>query len=134
LKPLSRLAENCILGWLVYSSAEGFRGPPGWLLESAPFNYLGKISYGLYIIHNFASSLCRNSIILLGTPAWLAKLYGVPVLRVLAFIALTIGLASLSWHIFEKPINNLKRKFPYPSDKPQAPLNLPRTDIPNPSS
>ena len=26
----------------------------------------------------------------------------------------TIGLATLSWFCFEKPINNLKQKFPYP--------------------
>jgi peptidoglycan/LPS O-acetylase OafA/YrhL len=97
-------------------------------------NYLGKISYGLYIIHNFAVSMWLSLIVLLGNPVWLMKLYAVPAFRILGFAGLTIGLASLSWHIFEKPINNLKRKFPYPSDKPQAPLNLPQTDIPNPSS
>jgi peptidoglycan/LPS O-acetylase OafA/YrhL len=113
-KPVNRLAEDCILGWLVFSAVEGFGGPAGWLLACAPLNYLGKISYGLYIIHNFAAPLCRNAIVMLGTPAWLANLYGVPALRVLMFVAVTVGLASLSWFGFEKPINDLKRKFPYP--------------------
>jgi len=116
-KPISRLAEDCILGWLVYSAARGFRGPFGWFLECAPMNYLGRISYGLYIIHNFAVSICMSVIVLLGSPAWLVKLYDIPALRILAFAGLTIGLASYSWHRFEKPINNLKRKFPYPGSE-----------------
>ncbi len=115
-KPIGRLAEDCILGWLVYSAASGFRGPFGWFLECPPMNYLGKISYGLYIIHNFAVSICASLILLCGNPAWLVKLYDIPVLRILAFAGLTIGLAACSWHAFEKPINNLKRKFSYPSD------------------
>lgn len=79
-------------------------------------NYLGKISYGLYIIHNFAVSLCASLLLLFGNPAWLLKFYDIPVLRILAFAGLTIGLDACSWHGFEKPINNLKRKFPYPDD------------------
>ncbi len=115
-KPIGQLAEACVLGWLVYSAIEGFRGPFGWLLECPPMNYLGKISYGLYVIHNFAVSICVSLILRLGSPDWLVKLYNVPVLRILAFAAVTVGLASYSWHRFEKPINDLKRKFPYPSD------------------
>jgi peptidoglycan/LPS O-acetylase OafA/YrhL len=120
-KPIARLAEDCILGWLVYSAASGFRGPVGWFLECPPMNYLGKISYGLYVIHNFAASICASLLLLFGNPAWLAKLYDIPVLRILAFAGLTIGLAACSWHGFEKPINSLKRKFPYPGDAATPP-------------
>ena len=133
LAPLGRMAEDCILGWLVYSAAEGFRGPFGWLLESVPMNYLGKISYGLYIFHNFAGSMCTHLILLLGNPAWLQKLYAIPGFKILTFAGLTVGLASYSWHRFEKPINDLKRKFPYPGRVQSLPLNPPKTNIPNPS-
>jgi peptidoglycan/LPS O-acetylase OafA/YrhL len=115
LKPFYRLAEDCVLGWLVYSSAKGFGGAIGWFLECAPINYLGKISYGLYIIHNFAERLTLNAIILLGSPQWLVKLFHLEPGRMLLFIIVTVGLASFSWHFFEKPINNLKRYFPYPT-------------------
>ena len=54
-QPLNRLAEDCVLGWLVFSAAEGFVGLTGALLSWTPLNYLGKISYGLYIFHNFAA-------------------------------------------------------------------------------
>ncbi|HEV2354761.1 MAG TPA: acyltransferase, partial [Puia sp.] len=115
-RPIGRLAEVCVLGWLVYSAIEGFRGPFGWLLECPPMNYLGRISYGLYIIHNFAVSICVSLILRLGSPEWLVKLYNIPVVRILMFASLTIGLAAYSWHRFEKPINRLKRHFPYPGD------------------
>jgi peptidoglycan/LPS O-acetylase OafA/YrhL len=41
--------------------------------------------------------------------------YGSPWTCIPMFAAITIVLASLSWHLYEKPINNLKRFFPYPS-------------------
>lgn len=113
LKPFNRLAEDGVLGWLVYSAAQRFTGPVGWVLECAPMNYLGKISYGLYVIHNFANSMISSAVALLGTPPALAKYCQIPVVRFFLLLVVTIGLASLSWHLFEKPINNLKRHFPY---------------------
>lgn len=114
LKPFGRLGEDCVLGWLVYSAAVGFHGSFGWLLGCAPMNYLGKISYGLYIVHNFAVSLCVNLIMMMGEPEWLKTHYHFPWFRIPVFVIVTVGLASLSWQCFEKPINNLKRNFPYP--------------------
>jgi len=116
IKPFNRLAEDCLLGWMVFSAAEGMGGVPGWFLSCAPLNYLGKISYGLYIIHNFAAPLCRNTILLVGKPAWLVAMYKVETLQILMFITVTVGLASLSWYFFEKPINDLKHRFPYPGN------------------
>lgn len=117
LQPFARMGEDCVLGWLVYSAAEGFQGPFGWLLECAPINYLGKISYGLYVIHNFAVTICVNLIMMLGHPAWVSAHYHLPWFRIPAFVMVTVGLASLSWHWFEKPINDWKRKFPYPAER-----------------
>src|ERR1700733_14867187 len=130
--PIARLAEDCILGWLVFSAAQGFRGPFGWLLECAPLNYLGKISYGLYVFHNFANSMTLHMIMLFRSPPWLMNLYGIPSVRILIFAGLTVGLASYSWHRFEKPINDLKRKFPYPDEKQFPAFSPPQTNIPNP--
>ena len=113
--PLNRLAEDCILGWLVYSAAEGFGGLAGAMLAWAPVNYLGKISYGLYIFHNFAASALLGLMEWLNHPLWLEKIYAIPSCRVLMYAAGTVGLASLSWFCFEKPINDQKRKFPYPA-------------------
>lgn len=75
------------------------------LFTIPPIVYLGKISYGFYIIHFFCFDLQRAIVSL------------VPQLQVINptifSLTLAIGLASFSWHFFEEPINNQKRKFPY---------------------
>jgi peptidoglycan/LPS O-acetylase OafA/YrhL len=120
--PLNRLAEDCVLGWLVLSAAAGFGGLAGAILAWSPMNYLGKISYGLYLFHNFAAPAGQGLMNWLNNPPWLVKIYDIPTCRVLLYVTGTIGLASLSWFCFEKPINNLKRKFPYPAGlKPSSP-------------
>lgn len=113
--PFNRLAEDCVLGWLVFSAAEGFGGLAGVILSWTPLNYLGKISYGLYIFHNFAAPASQGLLDWLKNPPWLVRIYDIPSCRVLMFAVGTVGLATLSWFCFEKPINDLKRKFPYPA-------------------
>jgi peptidoglycan/LPS O-acetylase OafA/YrhL len=78
---------------------------PAWLpsrfLSLRPFAYLGQISYGLYLFH-------PNCL------GWSASHYGTFNLKnAAAGLAITIGVAMLSWHLFEKPINDLKRYFVY---------------------
>ena len=74
-------------------------------LSWKPIAYLGKISYGLYLVHLFTwelgSSLARTL-----PPLALLK-------PSLMRFLLTAALASLSWHLYESPINNLKKHFPY---------------------
>ncbi|GAB4547625.1 MAG: hypothetical protein Fur002_23790 [Anaerolineales bacterium] len=76
------------------------------LLDIAPLRYLGKISYGLYVYHYGIIALLVA----------LFKTYGLNVsLRsaefFLASFTLTVSLASLSYHLLEKPLIHLKDKF-----------------------
>ena len=114
LKPFERLAEDCVLGWLVFTVAGGIRRPVGWFLQCAPMSYLGRISYGIYIIHNFAKPLVDGAQAALKYPKWLTWFYNSPWSCIPLFIAVTVGLASLSWFLYEKRLNDLKRFFPYP--------------------
>lgn len=111
----------CLFGWLVWKGSVGFKGPAGCLLAWRPLTYLGKISYGIYVIHGFALFI------------WLWLLYAAPVpgyrvfhrlhvapevykhqaFTIAAMAVITFVLAPLSWHCFEKPLNDLKRHFPY---------------------
>lgn len=122
--PVGRLFEDCMLGWVVHSAALGFSGPVGRLLECRPITYLGKISYGLYIFHNFANSICVSSMWAAGNPRWVLAVYGIPVVRILIFVVVTVGLAALSWHFFEKPLNDLKKKVPLQSPQVRAGFSM----------
>ena len=66
-----------------------------------PFAYFGQISYGLYLFHPHCI-------------AWSSRYFGHHNLKN-TFVGLlaTLGVAMVSWHAFEKPINNLKNRFAY---------------------
>ncbi len=79
-------------------------------LEHFTMRYLGKISYGLYVYHNAMIwlTLKLNLPVELGT--WPMFFF---------VLATTTIVASISFFLLEKPINNLKDKFfPVHSTKP----------------
>ncbi|MFM6947834.1 MAG: acyltransferase family protein [Aquirufa sp.] len=82
-----------------------------------PINYLGKISYGLYLYHNFIYNYYhfeKNTLWWLLTRKlsthYLELINFVPLKFILNFTILVV-IASLSWFFIEKPINDLKNKF-----------------------
>jgi peptidoglycan/LPS O-acetylase OafA/YrhL len=111
---------------LVSMAADRVRGPIGWLLNRPGLQYLGTISYGLYVIHNFAP---------IPIQAFLRRFPGllvVPKIQLMLMALWTLGLAMLSWHLFEAPINGLKKHFPYVSRTKPAqdfPADLEKTAV-----
>ena len=99
-----RSVPALIFCWFVNATAEGFRGWTGKLLECRPLIYMGTISYGMYLFHNFIPWICEYA----GLPL---PPYGIT--RFLILAPVTIAVAAISWHIFEKPLNALKDSFPY---------------------
>ncbi|MCW3114146.1 MAG: acyltransferase, partial [Segetibacter sp.] len=70
----------------------------GWfgkLLETKPVVYLGKITYGIYVYHYFMP--------------YLFKMVGLPDIKIVKILypVVTVIMASASWFLLEKPINNL---------------------------
>jgi peptidoglycan/LPS O-acetylase OafA/YrhL len=96
------------LAGLVGKTAEGFGGLPGRLLSLRPVQYVGKISYGIYLYHLFALQAFFK---LLGV-AGLPLLDKGPVLFLIV-ASMTMAMAALSWKFLEQPFNGLKRHFPY---------------------
>jgi peptidoglycan/LPS O-acetylase OafA/YrhL len=95
---------------LCFAAFVGFtaQGVPGIgrALSLAPIAYLGKISYAMYVFHNFTPPILRWALDVDG--------YGPrPWLFAWSCVALTIAMSAASWHLFEGPINALKRHFPY---------------------
>jgi peptidoglycan/LPS O-acetylase OafA/YrhL len=98
--------------WLVDRASTGFAGPVGRVLSLAPLRWVGKVSYGIYVWHMFVIVGLAFALAPLASAqrAWLptSDWTWLP-WRTVA----TLGVAALSWHWFEEPINALKRHFPY---------------------
>jgi len=95
-----RFFMSVFFAWLIGRSAFGFTGTAGYILNSKILRYIGKISYGIYLIAPLAPGLFTYM-----------KYPIDPNLRFLIYIAAIIGIASISWYAFEKPILKLKEKF-----------------------
>ena len=74
-------------------------------LRWAPLRYLGKICFGLYLLHRPADTLVTTVV---------GKLHFAQdsLLLVPVKIAVAVGLATLSWRLLETPCLRLKRYFP----------------------
>lgn len=90
---------------VVSRAANGLRGLPGRILELRPLLYLGQISYGLYVIHPFVPDALEG--VMTRTFAYRLTLPA----SFFVFSTVTIVLAACSWHLYEKPLNNLKERF-----------------------
>jgi len=104
---LLRTVLSLVYACLVNACVNRIRGFPGRILEFPPLVYLGTISYGLYVLHNFAGFV------------WMRLKRHVPALpdsypSIVAFnIIVTVLGAVILWHCFERPINRFKARFPY---------------------
>jgi peptidoglycan/LPS O-acetylase OafA/YrhL len=90
-----------------YASRNKFTGAIKWFLESKFVIYAGKISYGMYVYHLFMPPLfwfLAGKIGFRINNAWVAFI---------VYFLLTYLVSHLSWKLFEKPINNLKKRYPY---------------------
>lgn len=101
------LGTGLIATWGVHVCATR-RVPP---LEWQPVAYLGRISYGIYLWHNFVIAI---GIFLQGfAPFWLRipTSHGLPMF---AFVSVaSVAIASISWFLVERPALRLKRLVEY---------------------
>ena len=111
-EPVLVVVRNTACGltfvWVIAAASRGFGGIVGRALAAGPMVYLGRISYGLYLYHFFMINEVRRAAVHLGLPGLTA---GWPF--VLACSAASIVAATVSWFAIERPINKLKRHFPY---------------------
>lgn len=78
-------------------------------LEFKPLNYLGKISYGLYMYHNIAHTVLLK-VIMLYSIMDVSSITGGIIYHLLS-IAFTVVLSALSYEYFEKWFLSLKDRF-----------------------
>jgi peptidoglycan/LPS O-acetylase OafA/YrhL len=100
--PFTALASAAVL-LSVLGSQHGF-------LRSKTLLYLGKISYGLYVLHEFAH-FCAIRLVHASTP-------GMVVAQSIVGLALTIVLAAASYRWLESPFLRLKERFAHVQSRP----------------
>lgn len=109
--------ENLFFAWLLLRTAAGWRGVVGRLFENPVLVYIGKISYGLYIFH---------VLVHVSLGPWLdhhgLSLADHGLLRAAILFALSVGVASLSYHYVEMPLAAWvrRRESALPGARPQA--------------
>jgi peptidoglycan/LPS O-acetylase OafA/YrhL len=105
--PLISLATAAAPGSIILLANSGW-----WInrLLRAPFlQFIGTISYTMYVVHVLAA-LCISHMLALLEP-WIQN--GYLLIQAVLSILLTIGTARLSWHFLEKPLVRWKdRRLP----------------------
>ena len=93
------------------ASTNSFKSVMKSILENKFIAYSGKVSYGMYIFHLFIPGLVYW---LIPETEFFNSWH--PSSKYILFILyylLTFTLAHFSWRFVERPLNNLKYKFPY---------------------
>lgn len=96
--------------WLIMKASIGFVGIPGKIFDNAALQYIGRISYGLYLTHNFVPDIIEQYL-----PPMPRLMLGV------LSITASFTISAISWKYFELPILGLKDQFKrYGDDQPKG--------------
>lgn len=114
--PAFEIAVACLIALLI------LRANSDWWLarmfRTRPFQYIGTISYTMYLVHMFAGWIVQQ----LATV--IHQEHNFVILQNIFALVLTIALARLSWHYMEKPLLRWKdRRFPNSPHPPEPVLN-----------
>lgn len=90
---------------VIIAANSAFGGGIKDFLENRTILYLGKISYGLYLYHNFMGTFYFS-----GINQYFPKMTGNFDLFLMYFL-FTVLLASVSWYLIERPVLGLKKYF-----------------------
>jgi peptidoglycan/LPS O-acetylase OafA/YrhL len=103
LHSLLALGISFVFVVLIEKAARGFKGKAKTIMENPALLYVGKISYGLYVYHNFMLAIVLY---------YLLKRTAVPDYRLVAVLATvsTFAVAMISWHLLERPLAQLKNR------------------------
>lgn len=126
--------------WLVHAASVGFKGPVGFVLSNRVVVYLGVIGYGIYVYHNFIARVVGNLLAEVGYPleylvtlalgwsGWQPSIERGSGFTIVLWFVVSVIVASISYHLIEKPIASIKRYVPsLPQRCTKAPPREPPT-------
>jgi peptidoglycan/LPS O-acetylase OafA/YrhL len=90
------------------------------VVDNAPLRFLGKYSYGIYVIHGLMAPMLDRWF---PETALLAQLHSPVLVSIICFTgksAISIALALLSWRLIEAPCLRLKDRFDYATRIPAS--------------
>jgi peptidoglycan/LPS O-acetylase OafA/YrhL len=100
-------AISLFFAWIVLRAAET-RGGRFWhFLQSPWLTHIGRISYGIYLLHMLVWALFFYR--LKSVLSWMGPVADIPV--AVALILITIGAAEVSWHWLERPVNRYRQNL-----------------------
>lgn len=110
----SIMTERLILSILslgiIVKAVFGFKGIMKIILENKLLSYLGTISYGIYLYHNFLPQVVGGFINkVFGSISLYNNIYIFYITNL--FFLLLVSICS--WHLIEKPINGFKERFTF---------------------
>jgi peptidoglycan/LPS O-acetylase OafA/YrhL len=116
---IERFMGSVFCFFLIIRAISQYSGFMKWFLENPVVSYFGRISYGLYLYHNFVYNFFhtpQTSIVLRGLHKIQRIIPSITqnnIFELLYFFGITVFIATLSWFLIEKPVNNLKKYFTY---------------------
>lgn len=93
--------------WLIEVAVRGVPDIVGRILAWAPVLYAGRLSYGLYLYHGLASRFVDARFVQMLPDGY----YGAMLLAAALKGIVLLLIVTVSWYLFELPINRLKRYF-----------------------
>ena len=121
---LFQFVQALTFGAIVGTAVPGFRGWLGRVLASRPMIGVGRISYGIYLVHVFAPPVVRAILRAFGVDSLSLRGWEIQPLYVIT----TLAFAGALWIAIERPMNSLKRYFPVTAARMPAHL-VPTTPL-----
>ena len=103
-----QVLQALVFGWIVWRGVAGWTGVAGRVLGHPGVVAVGRISYGIYLIHPFAPIVLDAGLRAAGLPT--SPAMGAPA-RALAAWLVTLALATALWHLVERPWQVLKARI-----------------------
>ncbi len=103
-----QLLQGVVFAWVVGRAVAGFGGVAGRVLAHPWTVYVGRISYGVYLVHAFAPLAVESALRAVALEGLIPRHPGV---RALVAAAATLALASAMWRVVEQPFQRLKARL-----------------------